>query len=333
MARLTPARVLSVGLLALGVLAFANSRNWRGASFPGFFLMPNRVVPSVSLPDWSGVREGRPLHQQLLVAVDDVPVVTPEQAYARAGAHAPGEVVRYTFARGGMLESRTFALRTFTTREHRLIFGTYFASGVLYLLLAVLAAECWEHGVLYRGLAAYGWASAAFAFTAIDLYGPGTMFRLHALAEACLPAALAHLALVCPRDRAARWPAALLLSYVVPLALAVVYQLVLYDPTAYSVLHHAAETLALVPLTALLIFHCMELSSARPEPALGRTRLLFAGVVTGIGVPGAVLVVSGLSGGSVPVNIAAWLAFTFPLAAIAALPALLPSSALVHRTA
>src|SRR5207253_8105330 len=57
------ARGTSAILLAIGALALVHSLGWRGARFPGFFVMPNRVVPSAALPGWSGVAEGRPLYQ------------------------------------------------------------------------------------------------------------------------------------------------------------------------------------------------------------------------------------------------------------------------------
>ena len=57
------ARGTSAILLVIGALALVHSLGWRGARFPGFFVMPNRVVPSAALPGWSGVAEGRPLYQ------------------------------------------------------------------------------------------------------------------------------------------------------------------------------------------------------------------------------------------------------------------------------
>ena len=46
--RLRPApvvvRLVAIVLLGAGLLALSQSLAWRGARFPGFFLMPNRVV-------------------------------------------------------------------------------------------------------------------------------------------------------------------------------------------------------------------------------------------------------------------------------------------------
>src|SRR5437763_189019 len=62
------ARGTSAVLLVIGALALVHSLGWRGARFPGFFVMPNRVVPSAALPGWSGVADGRPLYQNSRLA-------------------------------------------------------------------------------------------------------------------------------------------------------------------------------------------------------------------------------------------------------------------------
>ena len=49
---------VSLAILAIGLVAGVRSLAWRGAPFPGFFVLPNRVVPSAGLPGWSGVAEG-----------------------------------------------------------------------------------------------------------------------------------------------------------------------------------------------------------------------------------------------------------------------------------
>ena len=69
---------VSAGLLVLGLLLGAESLRWPGTSFPGFLVLPNRVVPSIGLPGWSGVAEGRPVYQQVVLVVGDTP--TPDAA-------------------------------------------------------------------------------------------------------------------------------------------------------------------------------------------------------------------------------------------------------------
>src|SRR3989442_8959092 len=148
---------MSAALLALALIATLHSFAWRGTTFPGFFVMPNRVVPSAALPDWAGVREGRPLYQDVVLAVDGAPVQTGAEAYERAARHRAGEPVEYLLAHGGTLETRTLPLRRFGDEEYVAIFGAYLVTGLAYLLLAVLAGRRWGKAAHYRGLAALGW--------------------------------------------------------------------------------------------------------------------------------------------------------------------------------
>ena len=312
------ARITSAVIVALGLLVLAESLRWRGAPFPGFFVMPNRVVPSAALPGWDGIAEGRPLYQQLLLAVDDASVRTGEEVYRRAAGHPVGEPVRYLFSGKQQIETRTFPLRSFGDGEYLSIFGAYFLTGIAYALLGIFVAERWCDGRMFRGLAAFAWMAAAFSFTGIDLYGPGMAFRVHALVEAMLPAAATHLALVCPRDRLARRPGLLPLVYGLGLALAAIYEVFLYDPRAYSVVHNVCQSLSVVPI----LFFAVELAIALTDPPaeLGNpgVRRLLAGAIAGVVAPAAVLAISGISGGIVPVNVTAWVGYLFPLAAFTA---------------
>jgi hypothetical protein len=314
-------RLLSAGVLALGIVTFLASLTWRGARFPGFLVMPNRVVPSAGLPGWSGVSEGRPPYQEVLLAVDDARVTSADEAYRRAAAHQVGETARYTFVRDGVVETQTYPLRRLTDSEYFAIFGTYFIAGLAHLLLAWCAGERWGGGSMYRGLAMFGWAGATFAFTAMDLYGPGRLFRLHALAEVGLSAAAFHLALVCPRDRVTGRPGILVLAYGFALALATVYQLFLHDPHAYSIVHNFAQGVGSVPVLAFTAL--VALSVTNPPTALGSegVRRLLLGVLLGLIAPALLFGLSAATGGSLPVNAAAWVGFAFPLGAIAALRA------------
>jgi hypothetical protein len=312
------ARAASALLLGLGIMALTGSLGWRGARFPGFFLMPNRVVPSAGLPGWNGVAEGRPPYQQVLLAVDGKRIGSSAEGYGRVAAHADGAMVPYLFARDGRLQTRSFPVRTLRARDYVAVFGMYFVTGLAYLLLAVMAAERWQRGALYRGLAVLGWVGAAFSFTGMDLYGPGRLFRLHVLAEACLPAATLHLALVCPRDALRERRGVLPLVYGLSLALAAVYEIFLDQPRAYSAIHNLCQALSAIPAFGLVARIALALD--RPPAGLGADALarLLAASIAGFVVPGIVLGISGATGGVMSVTMCAWMGFLFPLGCLAA---------------
>jgi hypothetical protein len=312
-------RALSAAILALGTVVLIQSLAWRGVTFPGFFVMPNRVVPSAGLSDWEGVATGRPLYQQVLVAVDETPADESADAYSAAGAPGPDGTVRYTFSDAGHLETRALPVRTFTPRDHLLVFGAYFLTGLAYLLLAVMASERWSRGAAFRAFAVFGWIAATFAFTAIDLYGRGTFFRLHALAETGLIAGAAQLALVWPRDLLARWPRVRPAIWLGALALAAAYEMFLYDPRAYVVFHNTTQALAAIPVIAFAVGLTFFLGRAAAEASRRGMGTCLAGALVGIVIPAVVFGVSGLSGGMVSVTVSAWLGFVFPLSSLPAL--------------
>jgi len=69
-------RGVATGALLCGTLLLVvgiNSTRWIGRTFPGFLVMANRVVASVSLPDWLDVDSASVFQHQIL-AVDGVAV-------------------------------------------------------------------------------------------------------------------------------------------------------------------------------------------------------------------------------------------------------------------
>src|SRR5437870_1443127 len=79
----------------LVVIAIVSSLYWPGRVFPGFFLLTNRLVPTIGLYSWTGLAAGIPFHARV-VAADDQPVQGPADAYDHAAQRSEGERVRYT---------------------------------------------------------------------------------------------------------------------------------------------------------------------------------------------------------------------------------------------
>jgi hypothetical protein len=321
------ARTISLGLLALGLVAIVGSFQWIGRPFPGFFLLPNRVVPSVGLPDWSGRVDGRAPYQDVLLTIDGQALDARGGAVRILAAHAPDEPVRYELVHNGALDTRTFPLRRFDWTTHGLIFGAYLLSGLAYLLLAATAAERWTEHPLFPALASFGWVTALYAFTGIDIYNGPEMFRLQAIAEALLPAVALHLALVFPTDRLEGRRDLLGIVYGLAGALGLIYQLFLYDPAVYSVVHNLCQALVALPLIAFAIGLGMAVPA--PPAGLGRESLqyCFVGTLVGFVMPALVLGISGATGGLVPVNVTGWFTSAFPLVWLAYGPRSLAAAA------
>lgn len=300
-------------ILTVGIAALVGSLAWRGKTFPGFFLLPNRVVPSIGLPGWSGVGEGRAPYQMVLLAVDGTAVASADDAYRAAARHRVGDPVGYRLARAGRVETRVFALHQLTALDHLAIFGLYFLSGAAYLALGVLAGARWREGEPYRGLAAFGWTGALFCFTAMDIYGAGRLFRLHALAETLLIPTTAHLAVACPRDLLAGRPTLRGLLYAVGLVVGGIYQMFLYAPVEYAIVHNFCQAGAALLAFPLAVRLALAVDAEAGAAAPAGMRALLAGTVLGMLVPAVVFGLSGATGGMLPVNTIAAFPMFFPL--------------------
>jgi hypothetical protein len=316
--RATPELIYRAALLATGCTALVvtaiiglAAATWVGQSFPGFFVLPNRVIPSVGREAWPASGDGA-LYQRTVVAVDGKTVADGAEAYREAGAQPAGTSVRYTLRDGVGVATVTLATRRFSSVDYWVIFGSYLATGLLYLCVGVLAAWLLPEATLGRALLMLGGAGGIFALTGASIYQPGADLRIHAVAEAFFPATLVYLALVVARvDRS--WVASCsALAWWLSLALAVTYQLVLGTPGAYTVVHNVCQ--AYIGCAGLAFGATVIVARARAAEQAGPLlRAAVAGALLGIGVPAVVMTLSGVTGGALPVNLVTATAFLFPL--------------------
>lgn len=297
--------------VAVTAVVALTANGWVGKSFPGFFVLPNRIIPSVSRDAWAGSADGT-IYQRTVVAIDGKPVAGNLDAYHEVATQPPGTAVHYTLRHGTSTETLTLPSRTFSRSDYWIIFGSYLVTGLLYLWVGVLAAWLLPNADLGRALLLLGGAGGIFALTGAGIYEPGADLRIHAVAESFFPATLVYLALVFAHgDR--RWvlPAAAI-AWWLSLALAIAYQLVLGQPGAYTLVHNACE--AYMGVAGLAVGATLIFVRARAGDQAGPLlRASVAGALLGIGVPAVVMTLSGLSGGALPVNIVTATAFLFPL--------------------
>ena len=93
-----PLLMLAVAL-PITVYAVTKSVSWLGRPFPGFFLMDNRVVPTVSGLSWPADKAA--LFHSQVVAVDGVAVHSSDEVYRYAAERPAGTPMTYTLRRGG----------------------------------------------------------------------------------------------------------------------------------------------------------------------------------------------------------------------------------------
>lgn len=302
-----------VALAALSLACTATSWQWLNVPFPGFFVLANRVVASVALPHWPVGPHRHIIYQSEVVAVNHQPIAEAEEILAFVRRLPAGSPVVYTLRKDGRSFQLTLPTLVFTLKDYLLIFAAYLFTALSIACTSLVVWALKPANPASFALLVAGLVTGAFGVTALDLYAPYRFFRLHALAEAFLPAGYVHLALVFPVDRFRRArPFLLALPYVISGALAIAYELVLYRPAAYSFVHNLSMVYVGVATPVFLGRFVWDYVATQSPLVRQRIRIIILGFVSGYGAPTVLMFLSGITGGEIPVNYMAFSAFLFP---------------------
>ncbi len=305
---------LAIAAALLLVAVTVDSTAWLGRTFPGFFVMVNRVVPSVALPSWAGGEPTR-LFQHEIVAVDGVAVGDAEAVYALVGARPPATPIAYTLrSRRGERTTVIVPSRVFTAADWLLLFGAFLLVGTAFLATGLWVAWAKPDSPASMGLLVSGVVGGTFALTAVDLYGPWHFVRVHVLAEALLAAAFAHLAAVFPTEHFGRYRRAILTGlYAAFGVFALAYEVALDRPAAYTVAHLVATAAHGAGALAVIVAVGWDWA-ATPSPLVRRRIGVVAlGTLAGFVAPALTMASSAWFGGQIPVNVGALTAVCFPV--------------------
>jgi signal transduction histidine kinase len=302
------------GLLVLGlaITTCITSSRWVGTIFPGFFVLSNQVVASVSLPHWS-VASQQQLYQHAVVAVNGQQVHSPAEIYTAVRSAPSGSTVRYTVEEDGRTTQVALVSQHFSVGDYCLVFGAYLFTGLVSIAIGI-AVWVMKPGPASVALLFQTGTIGIFFLTAMDLYAPHWFFRLHILSETLIGASSIHLALVFPVDRRHRFRTLLLTApYIVSMGLNAVYQGFLYNPEYYSYIHSLSESyagLSLLPFVCNILWEYYKTTSHLIRQ---RIRIISVGFLGAFAFPAALAFLSGIMGGGVTVNYSVFTMFLFPL--------------------
>jgi signal transduction histidine kinase len=308
-------RIVAAALALVGLAVAARtthtSAQWIGRVFPGFMILDNRVIASVGLAHWTGTAIPD-LYQNEVLAVGGQPVASTPAAYAMVAAHEPGTPIQYRLRRNGIERVVTVAAERFEQRDWLLLHGLFLLNGLVFLFAALATFVLRPDSPAALGFLGGGSAIAFFLFTAMDLYGPATFFRLHVLAESALPAGMLHFALVFPEGH--RWARLRIVGWMFAAAIAAAYEAFLYSPVVYS----RVLTTNMFYIALVAAFFCGNLAVAYvrsgSQLVRQRVRVVLVGALFGFVVPAVVLIVAVLMAGDASMNFAATTPFMFALA-------------------
>jgi signal transduction histidine kinase len=188
-------------VLPVVIAAVVTSLAWFRAPFPGFFLMRNRVVPTVSGFDWPPHRE-RFFHAQV-VAVDGTPVDSSAAVYAYVAARPVGTPVRYALLRDGRTTEETVASMRFTVGDYLETCGVLLLFGCAWLGFGVAIGLLQPYTAQARVYLLQGLLAGLYPITGIFLHRPDfpVLTAVYLVLECVFPATWIHLALVFPVTR------------------------------------------------------------------------------------------------------------------------------------
>ncbi|HEY2389296.1 MAG TPA: ATP-binding protein [Candidatus Binatia bacterium] len=303
----------TIAITAVAAVAVFHSVHWIDRTFPGFFLMDNRVVPSVGLPHWTGLQESS-IYQHEVLRLDGRAAASTHEVYATVASQPPGTRFTYDLATHHTEKTRTIASMRFTLADYVSLFGAYLLNAAVFTAVGIVVWILGPAGPTTVGTVVLALNTGAFCLTAMDLYGPAQLFRVHVVTEALFPATFLHLMLVFPVLRLGRRRRAMLAAiYAVDLALAVVYQAYLYDPERYSRIHNLCMALLGFGGGALILSSIQAYWTSTSLLVRKRLGIVLLGIVAGFTIPTWTVTMSGLSGGEQSINLAAFTAFLFPV--------------------
>ncbi len=303
---------MPVTLIALTVVV--TSLGWVQTTFPGFFVMANRVVPSIGRPHWSVASTADGLYQHEILAVDGVPVTSAPDVYGRVRAGAEDATHAYEVRADGHTATHVLPSMRFTNGDWVAIFGALLLNGLIFTGVGVLVWLLGAPTPTTAGTMALMIDFGLFFLTAMDLYGPARFFRLHVTTEALYAPTLFHFALVFPVVRLGRWRRHVLaVAYALAALWVGVYQWWLYDPDAYSRIHNLCMLGTGVVGVGLILSSIHAYMTSTSLLVRKRLGVVALGLLTGFAVPAWLLTASALIGGEAPINVAAFTAFLFPL--------------------
>ncbi len=305
---------LIVSIMSLATVCGISSIRWLHAPFPGFFVLGNQVVASVSFPHWSVAQDRRNIYQKAIIAVNGQPVTHAEDIYALVRHFPPGTAFSYTLEEKGQSFQVTLPSQIFTWTDYGFLFGSSLLTGLALAFLGIIVWSLKPDDLAARSFCVASLALGTFSLTVLDLYAPYRFFRLHAFSEALFPFAFTHLALVFPVDRFQRFRQHFLrIPFVAALLLGVAYEVFLYQPGVYSFIHNLCMVAVGIGTVVFLSAISSDYRTTSSPLIQQRIRVIILGFLGGFVFPALLMFGSGISGGKIAVNYAVFTAFLFPL--------------------
>ncbi len=292
--------------LPVAVNAAIRSLDWLDAPFPGFYVMSNGVIPTVSGYDWPP-DPGALFHSQV-VAMDGVAVNSGREVYERVAGSPVGTPFEYTFRKEGRLFRLTIPSMQFSAADYAVTCGILLGFGCLSLAVGLAIGFMQPRKAQARVYLLQAFVGGMYALTGILLHeARSPLFTDLCFVFECFYAAtVVHLALVFPVERRfvgvrRVWP--LVPYFLSTLLVILVLNGFRSSPPDLSAAHVAYLYIA-SSLAFLVLALCYAYWENREPLARPRIRTVLPGFLLGNGVIIYAFVDNALAGREFPVQFA-----------------------------
>jgi signal transduction histidine kinase len=290
--------------IPLTIYATIESLSWLGVTFPGFLVMANGVVPTVSGYSWPP--DKAVLFHHRVVAVDGVGVDSSADIYGLVRDKSPGQAVEYRLDVGsGESTVRLPALR-FGVGDYLQTYGILLFFGVTNLVIGLVIGFLQPRTKQARVFLLHAFVAGVYPISSVFLHHPGFEYlgKLCLIAECFVSATFVHLAITFPVERfrnGGRLPLVLLL-YIISALLAVwVLDGFERDPPVLTGLYVAYLYTAagLILMIASMAYGYWENRDSLVRP---RIKAVVPGAILAAGVQAFVFLNNALGGRDLPVQ-------------------------------
>jgi signal transduction histidine kinase len=301
-------------LICVFLLGLAESLTWIGKPFPGFLVLENKVVPSAGLTRWPATAGGA-IYQHEITAVDGRSILNVGEIHARVAEAPPGTPISYRFDRDGHSFEQIIETRRFDRVDYTLLFGSLLINGLALGGTALMIRYLRGRDRLAVGSFPILLITGIWSITAVDLYGPYRLFRLHALCETLLFAGVLHMALVFPHPSrlVQQRPWVVWALYVLAGFLALANQVGLYDPALYRPTHLLAVSAFGTSLVVLIAAQFRWYLRPPSFEARQRVKVHALGTAATLSGPLVLSLGSALTSGETPQNVMTFTGIFYPL--------------------
>ncbi len=292
----------------------SSAMQWLGKPFAGFLLLENRVVASAGLALWPAT-EGGEIYQLRVDRFDDRECENASDLADYVSSLPIGTSIRYEMRGGSRDHVFEIETRRFGWADLGLLFGAYLFCGLGIGGLALSIRYLRGSDATANGTFIPLWIVGMYSLTAMDLYGPYHFFRLHALCESFLFAAMIHLAMAFPEpfDWLVKNPRRIRAIYAVAGVFALLTQLGLYAPEIYIQTHQAAVMAFGAGLAGLIASQVFRWVNTPTFETRQRIKVVVLGCAAALGPQVVIAIWSGATGGKAPQNVMAFTGVLFPI--------------------